>query len=121
MDGWIQNFCFLKSSWLVVPALLLRHVQDAREQQLRAWPRASLPSEQPGDWRLSGKEFDFFSVEAAEMRSLQSLGESSFIFYRAIQISLAMPRQLEALGMPGRLQANGTVVMTMTWYHLRFI
>ena len=46
------------------------------------------------------------------MRSLQSLGESSFIFYRAIQISLAMPRQLEALGMPGRLQANGLVVMT---------
>lgn len=36
---------------------------DAGQQQLRAWPRASLPSEQPGDWR-----------------------------------------QLEALGMPGRLQ-----------------
>jgi len=36
---------------------------DAKGQQLRAWPRASLPSEQPGDWR-----------------------------------------QLEALGMPGRLQ-----------------
>ena len=38
---------------------------DAKEGQVKAWPRASLPSQQPGDWR-----------------------------------------QLEALGMPGRLQAS---------------
>ena len=24
---------------------------DAKEGQVKAWPRASLPSQQPGDWR----------------------------------------------------------------------